>query len=83
MNAGGTPGNKGGGRPPNIFRDALRKIRENPSALQALTDAATDPKSRNFGHAWKTVTDYDEEKPAQKQEIVGPIEVRVRIVKEG
>lgn len=81
--AGGIPGNKGGGRPPNAFKDFLADLRKDPEALAALRAAACDPSLRSFGAAWKLAADYDDEKPAEKRQIVGPVEVNVRIVREG
>ena len=81
--AGGIPGNKGGGRPPNAFKDFLADLRRDPQALAALRAAACDPSLRSFGAAWKLAADYDDDKPAEKRQIVGPVEVRVRIEREG
>lgn len=50
---------------------------------KAIEAAATDPKSRNFKAALELMSDYDDEKPAEKKQIVGPIEVRVRFEREG
>lgn len=51
--------------------------------MAALKQAASDSESRAFGSAWKLISEYDENKPAEKRQIVGPIEVRVRVIKEG
>lgn len=85
---GNHPGNTGGkkgrsGRKPNAFKDFLAKLRANPEALTAFETAAKDPTHRNFGAAWKLMADYDEEKPPEKRQIVGPVEVTVRVVREG
>ena len=58
-------------------------MRDDPDARAALVAAASYSTCRNFGNAWKLATDYDAEKPAEKHTIVGPIEVRVRIEREG
>jgi hypothetical protein len=80
-NTGGKTGRSGG--IPNAFKAFVRSIRDDPKARQALVDAAQDPNSRNFGIAWKIATDYDDEKPAQKKELSGRVEMTVRIVREG
>lgn len=85
---GNHPGNTGGkkgrsGRKPNAFKDFLAQLRRDPEALEAFRQAALDPTCRSFGSAWKLMSDYDDEKPAEKKQIVGPIEVRVKMVREG
>lgn len=84
----GNPGNSGGkkgrsGRKPNAFKDFLAQLRADPLARVAFETAARDATHRNFGAAWKLMADYDEEKPAEKRQIVGPVEVRVKMVREG
>lgn len=36
LNAGGTFGNKGGGRPPNAWKEAIRGLLEEPETLQTV-----------------------------------------------
>lgn len=84
----GNPGNSGGkkgrsGRPPKAFKDFLGELRKDPKSQAAFRKAARDPEARGFSAAWKIATDYDDAKPAEKHAIVGPIEVRVRIAREG
>ncbi len=67
--SGGMPGNAGGGRPPAPFRDALALLRANPKLHKALERAATNEDSKGFSSALKVLTDYDEEKPAQRSEV--------------
>lgn len=82
--AGGLPGNKGGtGRPPNVFKTFLARLRQDPDFQDALEKAAKDPTGRGFGAALKVVTDYDDDKPAEKKQIGGAIELRVKIEREG
>lgn len=71
---GAHPGNTGGkkgrsGRPKAKFKAFLAKLRDDPEFQQAIEDAATDPSSRGFSAALKLVTDYDDEKPAQRVQI--------------
>lgn len=85
---GAHPGNTGGkkgrsGRKPNAFKNFLAELRADPLARVAFETAARDSGNRNFAAAWKLMADYDDEKPAEKRQIVGPIEVRVRVIKEG
>ena len=78
----GNPGNAGGGRTPDAFKDFLKRLRANPEALAALERAAKDETLRSFGGAWKLASEYDEDKPAEKKQISGKVEVRVSIVRE-
>lgn len=64
----GNPGNKGGGRPPRAFKDAIRAIREKPEVHDAIELAASDPSSKGFNAALRVITDYDEDRPGQKVE---------------
>lgn len=61
----------------------LAKLRESPELAQSLENAVKDYESRAFPAALKLLSDYDSEKPAEKHAIVGPVEVRVRIEREG
>jgi hypothetical protein len=70
LNAGGTPGNKGGGRPPKAFKNFLAELRNDPDAQDALARAAKDPALGSFGAAWKLASEYDDDKPAKKIEVV-------------
>lgn len=78
----GNPGNKGGGRPPDAFKDFLARLRRDPKALAAFRAAALDSSNRSFGAAWKLAAEYDEEKPAEKKQLQGKFEVSVRFVRE-
>lgn len=80
---GGQPGNKGGGREPSVFKDFLKRLRQDPAFQDTLERAAKDEKVKGYAAALKVITDYDDDKPAEKHAIVGPVEVRVRIEREG
>lgn len=70
LNAGGTPGNKGGtGRPPNSFRAFLKTLREDPEVQSAILSAAKDPTSRGFSTAMALAEKYDDDKPAERGEL--------------
>jgi hypothetical protein len=78
LNSGGTPGNAGGGRIPQAFKDFLKsEIRENATSRDALVKASQDDKGRNFKAAWDLAADYDDEKPAEKKELSGELVIRV------
>lgn len=80
----GNPGNKGGtGRPLSTFTAFMASLRGHPDVQDAIMAAATDYKAKGFGAVLRAMADYDTEKPAEKHAIVGPIEVRVRIEREG
>lgn len=82
--ASGKPGNRGGtGRPPKKFSTFLASLREDADVQKAIKNAAKDPESRGFAAVLKQMSEYDDEKPAEKHAIVGPVEVRVRIAREG
>lgn len=85
---GNHPGNTGGkkgrsGRKPEAFTRLLARLRQSPELAQSLENAIKDHECRAFPSALKVLTDYDTEKPAEKRQIVGPVEVRVKIVREG
>lgn len=85
---GAHPGNTGGkkgrsGRKPEAFTSFLTKLRQNPALHQALERAVTDETSPGFRSALKVLTDYDTEKPAEKKELSGKLEVTVRVAREG
>ncbi len=84
----GNPGNSGGkpgrsGRIPAPFKTFLAKLRSDPEFHDALEKASRDPESRGFNAALKLMSDYDDEKPAEKRQIVGPVEVHVKFAREG
>ncbi len=54
------------GAPTKSLKLFLASVRQSAAAQRALRAAAEDAESRNFGHAWKYLTEYDEEKPAQR-----------------
>lgn len=79
----GNPGNKGGGRTPEAFKDFLKRLRADPEFQDELEAAAKNSLTKGYGSALKVVTDYDDDKPAEKRQIVGPVEVHVKVVREG
>jgi len=85
---GAHPGNTGGkkgrsGRKPGPFKAMLAKLRQSPELAASLEAAIADHESRAFPAALKVITDYDDDKPAEKHAIVGPVVVHVRITREG
>lgn len=86
--SGGNPGNSGGkkgrsGRKPGPFKAMLSRLRDSAELAQSLEAAVKDHESRAFPAALKLLSDYDDTRPAEKRQIVGPVEVRVRIEREG
>ncbi len=79
---GNNPKRPGPGRRPKSLCLHLIDLRRSAAAQKALMEAATDSESRNFGTAWKVLTDYDDEKPAEKRELSGAVTVSVRFVRE-
>ena len=75
-------GARNAGRPTKSFRLFLASIRDSPAAQEALRQAASDPNSRNFGPAWRVLTDYDDDKPAKKSEVSGPLAGPVKVAYE-
>lgn len=85
---GAHPGNTGGkkgrsGRKPEAFGKLLARLRNSPELAHSLEAAIKDHESRAFASALKVLTDYDDEKPAEKRQIVGPVEVVVKFAREG
>lgn len=60
----------------------LDNVRNSPKAQKALQAAAEDETCRNFSTAWKLLADYDDEKPAEKHEMSGKLEVGVVFTRE-
>jgi hypothetical protein len=62
--AGGGP-QPGSGRPPNAFKDFLRKMRENPKVQQHLQDTLEGGGNKSaYAAALKLIADYDPELPS-------------------
>jgi hypothetical protein len=80
-NTGGKKGRSG--RRSQKLSTFLAELRQKPDVHQAIEEAASDPNCRNFGMALKLIAEYDHERPAEKRQIVGPVEVRVRYEREG
>ncbi len=71
---GAHPGNTGGkkgrsGPKPGPFKAMLAKLRESPELAKSLKSAVEDCESRAFPAALKLLTDYDDEKPAQRTDL--------------
>lgn len=85
---GAHPGNTGGkkgrsGRKPEAFTNFLARLRQDPRLHDAIEKAAMDASNPGFKSALKVLTDYDDAKPAEKRELSGKLEVRVKIAREG
>ncbi len=66
---GPKPGAPNAGGPTKSFRHFLANLRKSAKTQEAFTAALHDPESRGFAPALRTLTDYDENKPAQKSEV--------------
>lgn len=71
------------GRPTKSFKHFLANVRASAKAQLALQAAAEDSESKGFKTAWTILSAYDDEKPAEKRQIVGPVEVHVKFAREG
>jgi hypothetical protein len=80
-NTGGKKGRSG--RRSQKLATFLAELRQKPDVHQAIEEAASDPDCRSFGMALRLIAEYDNEKPAEKRQIVGPVEVHVKMVREG
>lgn len=85
---GAHPGNTGGkkgrsGRRPEAFKNFLAKLRRDPRLHASLEQAIANPESRGFSSALKLLTEYDDDKPVEKKELSGKLEVLVRVAREG
>ena len=69
LNAGGTPGNAGGGRPRKVWKEFLEELRRDPEVQDELLAAAKDRTSAGFRTAIALAEKYDPDKPAEKAEL--------------
>jgi hypothetical protein len=61
----GNPGNKGGGRPPEEFRETCRHLVSSPAALQSVMAILADTKHPHFAALYKYLADRGYGKPEQ------------------
>lgn len=80
-NTGGKKGRSG--RRPEAFKSLLARLRQSPELAISLENAIKDHECRAFPSALKVLSDYDDDKPAEKHTVVGPVVVTVRVVREG
>lgn len=58
LNAGGTPGNKGGtGRPPNEFKDFLAKLLDDPKVRDSVEQILRDKDHKAFSTVYGDTVD--------------------------
>lgn len=70
LNAGGTPGNAGGGRPPKAFKDFLSDLRNDPLVRFKLAAAAKgEGLPGEFKAALDVMVRYDIDKPAEALDV--------------
>ncbi len=70
------------GRRPKSLVLHLKGLRGSAKVQKALAKAASDPESKGFATAWRVLSEYDDEKPAEKHTIVGPVVVSVKFSNE-
>lgn len=78
----GNPGNRGGGRPSNEFRDKLRRIIESPKVQKAFLAVITNPKHPQFATLYTKALAYAHGQPTQTVEHTGGIDLNVRELSE-
>ena len=85
---GAHPGNTGGkrgrsGRPSNGLKAFLSELRTKPEVHDAIEAAATDAGSTNFRAALTIMSQYDDEKPAERHEMVDKQSIRDQLKEQG
>ncbi len=65
------------GRPTLSFKEYLATLRKSAATQMALAAALSDPESRGFAPALRVLSEYDEEKPAEKKQLSGDVRVSV------
>jgi hypothetical protein len=61
----GNPGNKGGGRQPEWFKELCRDMIASPKARKSVTLILANPDHPHFASMWKAVSDRGYGKPEQ------------------
>lgn len=78
LNSGGTPGNAGGGRLPDEYKDWLNTLKRDPAARRVFETYLKSGNIRFWDHAAK----YSESPPAQQVNVAHRVEfVRARETK--
>lgn len=67
----GNPGNKGGGRPSNEFRETMQALIEQPKVRKALSKILGDPDHPQFSSLWAKAAAYAYGQPSQRVEHTG------------
>lgn len=65
------------------FKLFLASLRTSATTQAAIKTALSDPESKGFNAALRVLSEYDEDKPAEKREMSGKLEVSVRMSREG
>lgn len=82
LNTGGTPGNKGGGRPPDAWKAACRELSSREDVLAKAREVLADPTHDAWLGAWKFLAEQGYGKAAQRVEIAGdaaqPLSILIR-----
>lgn len=69
LNAGGTPGNAGGGRPPNWLRDFCDDLLASEACKKQVEEILADKEHPAFATMWKAAGDRAKGKPAQSIDV--------------
>lgn len=80
---GGVKGNAGGGRAPGTWKAFLVEVRNAGKVRDEFEAAVSDRTSKGYAAALRVLTDYDPDKPAEKRELSGKVEVTVNVQREG
>jgi hypothetical protein len=68
----GNPGNKGGGRTPEVARELCRSLWGSASAMKSVREILKNPKHPHFASVWKTLGERGYGKADQNQTVTGP-----------
>lgn len=69
------PGNKGGGRPPNEFKEWMRKLVSRKEVDEQLEKVTANADHEHWMSAVRHATEHGYGKPAQSLEFGGKVEV--------
>lgn len=84
LNAGGTPGNAGGGRPKDEFKALCREMASGELTVAAVRTILANPQHPQFVAAWRYVTEQGYGKAVESVEVTGkdggPVEIKQQII---
>lgn len=83
LNRQGTPGNKGGGRPPSEFVAKLRQLASNDQILGYVRQILANPEHPSFLPAWRMCIEHGYGKAVETARITTNGTLRIEIVYSG